>query len=583
MIIIKSPLVLNILYRDSWELEQLAVLADTVARQKSLTADIVCQASNVGRKSFPADQIAEINKVFNLDCFPRQEEFGALMAGVIQRLQNDGFVAAVESKGMVCRQCDLFALEATTCPRCGQKLIKGSGMTWVLHPSPGQEADGREPISVFPRGQQLTAGSIPKEMPLAQGLWDMPVEKALPVPWFSGFIQCLALAGYADEKRFAKVWPESWVFATRDYWQEYLEWWSLILHLLGLPRPGVAAFQPHILVDRRNQPVASVLLAKNYGTDAIRYVILSVKPGSSDGRLTEDQIIQKINQDLANELGNLVSRVIAMVERYADGLVPKPDVLTRTTADLELREVALVTPAAVADSLNSLEPHLALNSVRRLIAQTNRFIEATTPWNLITGAANQERLQTVLYNLCESLRFIAIILMPLLPETAEKILGQFGLARGRLYKQWNSLQQWGLLPVGTRVTSLPPLFPRIVPGKTTVTEPELILREELSRLRLVVARVVSAEKVPTADWLLQLVLYDGSQRRRVLTPIARYYSPSDLAGRKVILVANLRPSVLEGIMSEGEVLLADTDDGGLTLVQVDPDTAEGSKVYAIPD
>lgn len=563
----------------------MAVAADVFVRQKRLTEDIAFYASNAGLYPLSQEKLEEIQTVFNVAFRHQGIEAGALLASVIDKLQQAGLAKAVETKGLSCKQCNAFTSEqVSSCPRCGHKVEKGSGLTWVLHCPGSKKLSDLKSLVLFPRGQQVAPAAPPqREVPLATVCWDMPVDTAIPSSWLAGFLNCLTMAGYGDESLFVRIWPVSWAFATRDYWSEHLINWAWMLHLLDLPQPGIAVVQPHSLVDRRSHSVTPLLLAKNYGTDALRYVMLGIKPGSGDAKLTEDQIIQRINQDLANELGNLVSRVIAMVERYADGLVPKPDVLTRTTADLELREVALDTPTVVAKHLESLEPHLALTATRRLIGQTNRFIEATAPWQLVTGTANQDRLHTVLYSLCEALRFIGTVLTPILPDTGEKILAQLGLALGQNFNHWDAMKQWGLLAAGTRISPLPPLFPRIIPGKTTEAEPELILREDLKRISLVVARIVSAERVATADWLLQLVLYDGTQRRRVLTPIARYYSTAELAGLKVILLANMRPVALEGIISEGEVLLVKTDDGGLKLVEVDADIPEGSKVYAIPD
>lgn len=322
-----------------------------------------------------------------------------------------------------------------------------------------------------------------------------------------------------------------------------------------------------------------MLLAKNYGGESLRYVLLSLRSSSQDPAIAEEQLINRLNQHLANELGNLVSRTMSMVSRFSDDLIPQPEVLTRQYQDLDLRGLALQSPQRVRESIEQQDFPQAIAQIWRLVARTNKFLEETSPWQLAGNAVQAPRLNTVLYTVAETLRFVGVLLLPLLPESGEAILQQLGLGKAFELKTWGSLSQWGLLPPRTRVVSTGPLFPRILPGRPGEGDGlELILREDLSRIHLVVARVVSADRIPEAEGMLQLILYDGSQRRRVLAPLARHYKPQELSGKKLALVANLRPVENQGLVSEGEVLSTEDSEGRVSLVFIDDNVPEGSRI-----
>ncbi len=573
----------NIIYKNQEEFPVLAVLADTLVRQFEPAGQSGLQATCWGKEPLTETAISEASAILNLRLSAATPDDTAfIFSQLLKELHKQKLAAAEETQGFVCNTCRFFTCDERVhqCPSCNKPLEKGKGVCWRAV-YPGSDALEELPMPhLLP--QEMSVGSSGKSKLLLGNLfWGDPMEDAVPAPWLQGLLNSLALAGFGDEGKFTRNWEWAWIIASKEYWTEYLGPWRWLLHQTGLPAPGTfAACQPPAVVDRKGEPVSLVLLAKNYGTDALRYALLSLKPLSGESVLSEDSIIQRINQDLANELGNLVSRIISMVERYADGLIPRPEVLTRTTADLELREMALETPNVVQHHIELLEPHMAVTAMRRLVAQTNRFVETTTPWQLVTGSANQERLQTVLYNLCEGLRFLSVALQALLPETSAIIAEQLGLSQGQKSLHDDYRQKWGGLKTGTRIMPMPPLFPRIVPGKSAEEE-DMILRDELKRLKMVVARVVSAEKVSSSRRLLQLVLYDGTQRRQILAPIAGVYRPDELTGKKVIMLANLRPVTREGLVSEGEALLLDTEEGLQKLIEVDAAVAEGSIVRAI--
>ncbi len=580
----KQHLFMNIVCKTSEELPHMAVLADTLLRQSEGVGQTGFQATCWGEESLSEEKTNEASAVLNLRLSPAAVgEAGQVFAQLVDKLQKQKLVDAEDCQGFVCKKCQVFACEKSAqCPVCQGAMEEGRGVRWTAS-YPGSLVFAELPGANLLPSDVSVGASGKKKLVLGSMLWNERKEKSLPAPWLKGLLNSLRLAEFGDEGRFTKNWEGSWIFASADYWNDYLEPWCWLLQQMDVALPGAfVAFQPPNVVDRKEQPVSPLLLAKNYGTDAIRYALLSLKPVAGESVLNEDSIIQRINQDLANELGNLVSRTISMVERYSDGLIPRPDVLTRTTADLELREVALVTPSTVRHHVVLLEPHMAVAAVRRLIAQTNRFIETTTPWQLVTGAANQERLQTVLYSLCEALRFLGSALEPLLPETSVIIYEQLGLPQGWSSARDEYSEKWGGLRPGTRIMPMPPLFPRIVPGKSSHEE-DMVLRDELKRVRMVVARVVSAEVVPGSRRMVQLVLYDGTQRRQVLAPIGGAYRASDLTGKKVIMLANLRPVTQQGLVNEGEVLLLDTEDGMQKLIEVELSVAEGSSIRAISD
>ncbi len=509
---------------------------------------------------------------------------------LIMRLQQAGAVYKRSGQFAVCETCGLPDAGSQQCSNCGGNIIRAEREGYYFrvgrYDKKILELTAEESLVLPPYQQGYVLNSI-SNMPAEDVLIALKVSRAkqkiLPANWFGTLAATLSGCGYpGDEGGFQRSWANTYLFIPRE-WLSHIYYWCGVLLALNLPKPGGFVCHSSLkILDRREQEVSLLLLAQNYGQESIRYLLLAIKAAPGENVFTEDQVIQRINHDLANELGNLVARVISMVSKYAGDMIPPPNILTRQNADLELRERALETPGIVEQYISSQELFQAILAIKNLIGATNRFIVSNAPWQLATAGNQQARLNTVLYNICEALRFIAVTLKPIMPEAAQSILGQLGIDNIPSSYTWSSLGQWGLLPVGTKILPQPVLFPRIVPGYGGIgPEQDLILREELARINMVVARVLSAEAVAEYDGLLHLILYDGRQRCSVLAPVARACQPAALEGKKVVLLSNLRPTEVEGMPSEGEVLVLETETGNLKLIFVGDDIPEGSKVLCL--
>ncbi|MCL6614842.1 MAG: methionine--tRNA ligase subunit beta, partial [Firmicutes bacterium] len=332
-----------------------------------------------------------------------------------------------------------------------------------------------------------------------------------------------------------------------------------------------------------------LILIDRYGLDAVRYYLLREIPFGADGYYTEEALVLRINTDLANDLGNLLHRTVSMIEKFAGGCLPAP--AGYEPLDLELQAAAAESLAALEEHMARLEIGDALAAVFRLVGKANKYIDEAAPWRLAKRPEDRERLGSVLYTMAEVLRIAAIALTPFLVETPGKIWGQLGLD-GDPAKAWHE-RAWGRLRPGIRIRKGDPIFPRIETKAETgegtgeearpKAEPEAEPREEITieefgRIDLRVARVLSAERVEGTKKLLRLTVSLRGGERQIVAGIAEHYAPESLVGREIVVVANLRPARLRGLLSEGMLLAAANDEGGLALVVPERPIGEGSKV-----
>lgn len=546
--------------------------ADALARQKSLAGWDVRLFLSPG----------EFSRVFKLR-FSTEEFKGpeGVVSHLVSRLEQAGVLYRETGRFSLCPTCGGTAGKPGPCLRCGSDVVEGDAL-WQMRLGPLPEAlpplanqihppHRREPV--LADISRLLPGGVPAALESSQGT-------ILPGDWLGALAAVLAGCGYPGDEGGQKLLAATYIFLPPEK-SSYILYWTHLLKALRLPEPGgFICHGPFRVLDRRQQEVSPLLLAQNYGQESIRYFLLAVNTAPGENTYTEEKVIQRINHDLANDLGNLVARIITLVSQYAGEMVPRPNLLTRQSADLELRERALETPTRIEEHVSSHQAFLAIRVLKNLIGATDRYILSAAPQRMGQEEEGQERLNTVVYSICEALRFIAVSLKSIIPDTAETILSQLGLENASSLGAWSSLAQWGLLPENTKVNPGALLFPRIYSGYGGVGK-DLLPREELSRFNMVVARVLSAEAVKEYEGLLHLILYDGRQRYSVLAPVGRSGPADALEGKKVVLFSNLRPRHIEGLLSEGEVLVLETETGSPRVVLVDSDIPEGSKVLCL--
>ena len=417
--------------------------------------------------------------------------------------------------------------------------------------------------------------------------------------WFDALLNYVSALEYPDGKRYQKFWPVVQHLIGKDILKQHALFWPTILKASGIPiyqNLNVGGFLMGSDGRKMSKSLGNVVdpfkLSHRYGADAVRYYLLKEIPYGQDSSVSEAALVERYNADLANDLGNLVSRVRALLIRHLDGVLPPPaqepqdDAVIAVGTGLAQKTIAFV---------DDLKFHLAIEGVMQFVRLLNRYFSDEEPW-VLAREGRTERLGTVLYNVVEGLRLVSVLLEPAMPSKGPEIRACLGLGDGSLRPG-----AWGEVPAGTTVpVEAAILFPKVEntepapeptaksdakaskQGKKETPAPEeadtAITIDEFARVDLRVAEVVAAEPVPKTDKLLKLTLKVGDEERTVVSGIAEFYEPAGLVGRKVVLVANLKPAKLRGIVSQGMILAAEDGEGHLALVEPTEDLPPGSVV-----
>lgn len=526
---------------------------------------------------------------------------------IFKKLYDQGDIYKDSYEGLYCTPCESFWTETQlvngNCPDCGRPVEKAKEEAYFFKMS--KYADRlihyieEHPDFIQPESRKnemlnnfLRPGLQDLCVSRTSFTWGIPVsfdEKHVIYVWIDALSNYITALGYGQENQelYKKFWPADVHLIGKDILRFHTIYWPIMLMALGLELPKQVFGHGWLLVDggkmskSKGNVVDPVVLVNMFGADAVRYYLLREIPFGSDGLFNNEIFIKKVNTDLANDLGNLLSRTIAMVYKYFDGVIQAPT--CKEAIDDELINLALSTPGKVEASIDALKIPEALESIWTLISRANKYIDETTPWILAKDEEKKERLGTVLYNLLETLRFVSVIISPFLTETSAKIDAQLNTK----VTTWESLKEFNGTVAGDKVVKGDVIFPRIdveeklaelealKPAPVKPANEELVknpIKEEITiddfdKIDLRVVKVLECEPVKKAKKLLKLKVDLGGEERQVISGIAQYYKPEELVGKYVVLVANLKPVKLRGELSQGMILAAaPSDDSELLLV-----------------
>jgi methionyl-tRNA synthetase len=617
------------------------VAADAIARFKRLTGyDVmfltgtdehgqkiqrIAEAKGVTPKEYVDVIVAGIKdlwKMMNIsyDKFIRTTDDYHVKAvqKIFNKLHDQGDIYKGYYEGWYCTPCESFYTETQLidgkCPDCGRPVEKTKEEAYFFKLSKYQDRLLKyiedHPHFIQPESRKneminnfLKPGLDDLCVSRTSFNWGIPVtfdKKHVVYVWVDALSNYITALGYGseDDSLYKKYWPADVHLVGKDIIRFHTIIWPIMLMALDLPLPEKVFGHGWLLVDggkmskSKGNVVDPVVLVNNFGADAVRYYLLHEIPFGSDGLYNNEIFMKKINSDLANDLGNLVSRTLTMIEKYFDGKISKG--IFEGEFDEDLKKTATEAVAKTEEFMNNYVINSAMDEIWRLIRRANKYIDETRPWSLAKDENQKERLRGILYNLTETIRVVSILISSFLPDTSTKINSQFGFKSEML--TWESTKAFGEAFDEVSVKRGELLFPRIdidkkieefnkmkeaqeeVKKPIKPIKPEITI-DDFEKIDLRVAKVLECEPVKCANKLLKLKVELGGEVRQVVSGIAKYYKPEELVGKKVIIVANLKPIKLRGEDSFGMILAASTDDDSkLYTATIDGDLETGCVV-----
>ena len=621
------------------------ILADAIARYKRAEGyDVYFQtgtdehgqkiqekaeAADISPKEFVDQVSGEVKRIWDLvnssyDNFVRttDEDHEKCVKKIFKKLYDQGDIYKGSYEGMYCTPCESFWTESQLvdgkCPDCGREVQPAKEEAYFFKMSKyadrlidyiNTHPDFIQPVSR--KNEMMNNFLLPGLQDLCVSRtsfkWGIPVDfdpKHVVYVWLDALTNYITGIGYDcdgnSSEQFKKDWPADLHLIGKDIIRFHTIYWPIFLMALDLPLPKQVFGHPWLLQGdgKMSKSKGNVLYADElvdfFGVDAVRYFVLHEMPFENDGVISWELMVERMNSDLANTLGNLVNRTVSMSNKYFGGVVENKNV--NEPVDEELKKVVLETPNKVIAKMEELRVADAITEIFTLFKRCNKYIDETMPWALAKDEAKKERLATVLYNLVESISVGATLLESFMPETSDKVLAQLGAQKRKL----SQMDTFGLYPSGNKVTEKPEiLFARmdinevmakvaeLHPVKEEVKEEEKgidiepkdeITFEEFGKMQFQVGEIISCEAVKKSKKLLCSQVKIGSQVKQIVSGIKAHYTPEEMVGKKVMVLVNLKPAKLAGVLSEGMLLCAEDENGELSLMVPEKKMPSGAEI-----
>lgn len=589
------------------------------------------EAAGVTPKQYVDEKAAMVKDIWDLmnssySNFIRttDEDHEKQVQKIFRKLYDQGDIYKSEYEGLYCTPCESFWTESQLvdgkCPDCGREVAPAKEEAYFFKMS--KYADrliqymNEHPDFVYPvsrKNEMMNNFLLPGLQDLCVSrttfTWGVQVPfdpKHVVYVWLDALTNYITKIGYDvdgdNTELFKKNWPADLHVIGKDIIRFHTIYWPIFLMALDLPLPKQIYGHPWLLVggDKMSKSKGNVIYADEltdiFGVDAVRFFLLHEMPFDNDGTITWELMVERINSELANTLGNLVNRTISMSNKYFGGVVENKGVTE--DPDDEFKATITAVRDKVEEKMEKLHTADALNELFNIFRRCNKYIDETMPWALAKDEAKKDRLATVLYNLVEGISIGANLLRSFMPETTDKILGQLNVKM----RDYETLNQFGLYPSGNKVTDAPEiLFARFdeaeVLAKVAEMHPEdtseaktddikgvdiekkpAIMYDDFAKLQFQVGLILECEEVPKSKKLLKSIIQVGNEKRQILSGIKQWYKPEDLIGKRVMVLANLEPKMIAGYESQGMVLCAEDDEGNLCVMEPAKDLKPGSEI-----